>query len=251
MNGEPVPPRSWEAATAGRARVVRMCVDQVGERGSPGRSRRARHEPDERVRGANPSDPPARPRQGLRASRDPDRRDASSRREATRTPPASSTVSSASSGAARNQSIASRFVSAQRMRGDRCPSVPCPGPARCGRCGNTVGSPKSQDFTVLDSGSRIPRCPSAGSTAATTSGRSESTKSKVFENPCGSSGPRGNFAHPIPNRTATSKRRSRTWGIFLRRHWARPVVLLLVCLTGAGTAFAQRIDRDTRRHGRG
>ena len=25
----------------------------------------------------------------------------------------------------------------------------------------------------------------------------------------------------------------------VRRHWARPVVLLLVCLTGAGTAFAQ------------
>ena len=43
--------RSREAVTACRAWAVRMRVDQMGERGSTGRSRRARHQPDERVRG--------------------------------------------------------------------------------------------------------------------------------------------------------------------------------------------------------
>ncbi len=78
------PARSREAATACRAWVVWMRVDQMGERDSPGRPRRARHQPDERVRGANSSDPPARPRQGLRGTRDPDRSNPNSRREATR-----------------------------------------------------------------------------------------------------------------------------------------------------------------------
>ena len=84
MNGEPVPLDHGRPLRLVVPGLVRMRVDQVGERGSPGRSRRARDEPDERVRGANPSDPPARPRQGIRASRHPDCSYASSRREATR-----------------------------------------------------------------------------------------------------------------------------------------------------------------------
>ena len=175
--------RSWEAVTACRAWVVRMRVDQVGERGSPGRSRRARHEPDERVRGANPSDPPARPRQGIRASRDPDCSYASSRREATR--PRWPRIPDRRHRLGRDETCRSPRDSFRRSGCVEtvAPSVPCPGLTWCGRCGNTVGSPKPPDFTVLHSGSRMPRCPSAGSTAATTCGRSRSMKSKVFENP--------------------------------------------------------------------
>ena len=209
----------------------------MGERGSPGRSRRARHQPDERVRGANPSDPAhdlagntRQPRSRLQ------RRQFASRSDAG--PLASNTVSSASSGAARNLSIASRFVSAQLTRGDRCPSVPRPGLPWSGRCGNTVGSPKPLDSTVLDSGSRLPRCPSDGSTAVTTCGRSESMKFKVFENPCGSSGTPVVISRTHSRSDGNEQEEEPDMEI-VRRRWARPVVFLLVCLAGAGTAFAQ------------
>ena len=48
--------RSRAAGPAHRSRLVRLCLDQVGRRGTPGRCERAGNEPDEGVRGPHPPD---------------------------------------------------------------------------------------------------------------------------------------------------------------------------------------------------
>ena len=118
--------RSRQARPPGRAWLVRLLVDQVGQRDPPRRSRRTGHDADGGVREPHASE---RRRTSSRAttrrpiSRPPPRRCAS---RSARRPTASNTASSASCGAAPSRSIGWRFASRRTRRAT--PFAVCPAP---------------------------------------------------------------------------------------------------------------------------
>ena len=108
--------RSRQAGPARGARLVRLLVDQVGQRNPPGRTRRARDVADGGVRGTHAPERTAQVRHAITrppTSRPPPRRCAS---RSARAPTASNIASSASSGAAPSRSIGCRSALATISR---------------------------------------------------------------------------------------------------------------------------------------
>ena len=178
MNGESVPADHGKPRPTRRARLVRMLVDQVGQRNPSRRAGRTRDVTDGGVRGTHAPEPTAQVRARLRARRHPDRRHPGARREAQG--PQRPRISHRRHRLGRHQ--------ARRSTADplwqrsavhaflRC--VRCRRRTRCGPCGNTAGSPRSQASTTSRSKSPINRFRSDASSRSITCGRSESRKSE-------------------------------------------------------------------------
>ncbi len=111
--------RSRQAGAAGGAGLVWLFVDQVGQRNSPGRSRRARDVADGRIRRPHAPEPSRTSwrKTTRRPTSRPRPRPCASRSDARRQ--ASNIASSASCGAAPSRSIGSRFASARQRSGLR------------------------------------------------------------------------------------------------------------------------------------
>ena len=163
--------RSRPAGTARRARLVRLRVDQVGQRDSPGRRRRARDQPDEGVRRPHPSD--GAPRSCARLHR----------RRRIRPPPIPSASRRRRTAAGieyrivgivwggDGPSIAWRSALAPMVRGRRFRSVPLRPRLPRGRSGSSAGSRRDRASTPSSCASPIRLFRSAASMRATTCGK--------------------------------------------------------------------------------